>query len=84
VKDITWIITLVVAGILFAIAWRKGYLMRLSGYVGETREELKKCNWPSTEELKESTLVVMVVIAMLGFFTMAVDVVFRNVVQALL
>ncbi|MBM3821395.1 MAG: preprotein translocase subunit SecE [Verrucomicrobia bacterium] len=58
--------------------------MRLSGYVGETREELKKCNWPSTEELKESTLVVMVVIAMLGFFTMAVDVVFRNVVQALL
>lgn len=83
-KDITWIVSLVIAVVLFAIAWRKGYLLRLSAYVGETREELKKCNWPSTDELKESTVVVMIVIALLGLFTVIVDLAISSVVQQLL
>ena len=59
--------------VVFTFLWRKGYLLRLSNYVLETREELKKCTWPSWEELKGSTVVVMVSIILLGVFTVATD-----------
>ena len=66
---------ILVAGILvvFAFLWRKGYLLRLSSYVQETREELKKCTWPSWDELKGSTVVVMISILILGLFTVVID-----------
>lgn len=62
----------VIAGI-FAFLWAKGYLVKMRNYVDETQEELKKCSWPSREELKGSTVVVMVTIAILGVFTVGVD-----------
>jgi preprotein translocase SecE subunit len=63
----------VVVGATFAVLWRKGYLLRLSIYVAETREELKKCTWPSVEELKGSTVVILVSIALLGIFIVGID-----------
>ncbi|MBM3832351.1 MAG: preprotein translocase subunit SecE [Verrucomicrobia bacterium] len=63
----------VVVAVVFAILWRKGYLLRLSNYVIETREELRKCTWPTLDELRGSTVVVMVTIAILGVFTVGVD-----------
>ncbi len=62
----------VVAGV-FAFLWRKGHLARLANYVSETREELKKCTWPTWDELKGSTVVVMVSIFLIGGFTVIVD-----------
>jgi len=62
----------VVLGI-FAILWWSGYLVRLSNYIQETKEELKKCTWPSWEELKGSTVLVMITMALLGVFTIVVD-----------
>ena len=59
--------------VVFGILWHKGQLLRLSIYVRETREELKKCTWPSWDELKGSTLVVMISILILGLFTVVVD-----------
>jgi preprotein translocase SecE subunit len=70
------IIWVVVIGGAFAFAWHKGYLLRLSNYIGETRDELKKCTWPTVDELKGSTVVVMVAIVLLGGFTVGVDRVF--------
>ena len=61
------------AAIIFGILWRKGHLVRLRTYVLETREELRKCTWPSRDELKGSTVVVMVSILILGLFTVGVD-----------
>ena len=60
-------------GITFAIMWQKGYLLRFTNYVTETREELRKCTWPSLDELKGSTVVVMITIVLLGGFTIVVD-----------
>lgn len=60
----------------FVYFWRKGHLMRLRAYCEETWEELKKCAWPTWAELKGSTMVVMVSMALLGSFTVAVDFVF--------
>jgi len=62
-----------VIGAVFALLWWKGYFKRLSGYVEETREELRKCTWPTWDELKGHTVVVFLTIMMLGVFTFAVD-----------
>ena len=66
-------IGVLVFGILFGILWRRGQLLRLSNYIQETREELKKCTWPTWDELKGSTAVVMISIILLGCFTVGVD-----------
>ncbi|MGZ8898596.1 MAG: preprotein translocase subunit SecE [Limisphaerales bacterium] len=58
---------------VFAFLWSKGYLVKMRNYVAETQEELRKCSWPTREELKGSTVVVMVTIALLGLFTVGVD-----------
>jgi len=56
----------VVASVAFALMWRKGYFLKISNYVQETKEELRKCSWPTREELIESTAVVMVAIFTVG------------------
>lgn len=75
------IIWLVLIGGAFVFAWRKGYLLRLAAYIESTRDELKKCTWPSLEELKGSTVVVMVAIILLGGFTVGVDLVITLLVR---
>ncbi len=64
---------MVVIGALFGLLWWQGQIRRLSVYIQETREELRKCSWPTWDELKGSTALVIVSIAMLGAFTVAVD-----------
>ncbi len=70
IKILIWV---GVVGVLFALLWWQGQINRLSVYVQETREELKKCSWPSWEELKGSTALVIASIALLGAFTVSVD-----------
>lgn len=65
----------------FAFLWYKGYLLRLTNYFRETREELRKCTWPTADELKGSTVVVLVTIALLGVFTVGVDYVISLLVR---
>jgi preprotein translocase subunit SecE len=80
VKELTTLfIWVAVIGVAFAVLWRKGHLVRLSTYVQETREELKKCTWPTLDELKGSTLVVMVATVLLGVFCVVVDRIFFQI-----
>ena len=65
-----------IVGITFVVLWRKGYLLRLTNYVQQTREELRKCTWPTWDELKGSTVVVTISILLLGGFIVLVDQVF--------
>jgi preprotein translocase subunit SecE len=78
---VLWI--LIVGGI-FAYLWRKGMLTKLAGYIAETREELRKCTWPSLAELKGSTVVVMITVALLGLFTVVSDFVILKFVRGIL
>ena len=57
----------------FFYAWKQGQLLKLANYFAETREELRKCTWPSVDELKGSTVVVIISIGLLGAFTVGVD-----------
>jgi preprotein translocase subunit SecE len=65
-----------VIGTIFVVLWRKGYLLQLTNYVQQTREELRKCTWPTWDELKGSTVVVSISILILGGFVVLVDQVF--------
>jgi preprotein translocase subunit SecE len=58
---------------VFAVLWYTGNLVKLRNYVLETREELRKCTWPTADELKGSTVVVMISVVILGAFIIAID-----------
>ena len=62
-----------VIGALFAYLWWQGQIRRFAVYIQETREELKKCSWPTWQELKGSTLVIAVTIFLFGAFVYAAD-----------
>lgn len=81
---ITLALWVLVVGGVFVYLWRKGLLLRLGTYMAETREELRKCTWPSLDELKGSTVVVMVTIAMLAIFTVLSDFVILKIVRGIL
>ena len=67
------IIGITIAIVVFALLWRKGQFASLANYFRETKEELRKCSWPTVEELKGSTVVVLVALVLLGGFTVGVD-----------
>jgi preprotein translocase subunit SecE len=67
------LIWVVVIGAAFGFLWWQGHVQRFRVYVQQTREELKKCTWPTWEELKGHTAVVIVSIVLLGGFTVGVD-----------
>ena len=64
---------------VFGLLWWQGQIQRLAGYVAETREELRKCNWPTWEELKGHTALIIVMIAFLGAFIVVIDEVLTQV-----
>jgi preprotein translocase subunit SecE len=72
-----------VIGAVFAFLWYKGHLARLARYVELTREELRKCSWPTWTELKGSTVVIAISILLLGLATVAVDFVFAQLMVLL-
>lgn len=45
------------------------------GFVGEVQVELKKCTWPTRPELLESTVVVIVAVAILAAVVSLSDVI---------
>ena len=81
IKLIVWVVVVAAA---FFYLWHKGHLVALSQYVAETREELRKCTWPSIDELKGSTVVVMISILLLGGFTVGIDFVLTWVVRLII
>jgi preprotein translocase subunit SecE len=83
VKNYSLIITIVLVAVVFGILWYQGYLVKLRVFVAETQDELKKCTWPSWDELKGSTILVMITMALMGLFTIAVDFILQMVNRSL-
>ena len=70
IKIVIWAVVILA---IFGFLWWQGHLRRLTAYVEQTREELRKCTWPTWDELKGSTVVVSISIAILGAFTVVTD-----------
>ena len=77
------LIIVVAVAAVFGVLWRTGQLLRFTGYVQETKEELKKCTWPSRDELKGSTFIVLLSILALGVFTVVIDLVLTLFVRGI-
>lgn len=75
------LIGVAIALVIFALMWRQGAFMKLSAYFDETKDELRKCTWPTWAELWQSTQVVLVAILALGLFTVGVDFVIASFVR---
>jgi preprotein translocase subunit SecE len=69
-KTLIWI---GVFAVIFGLLWWQGQIARIRDYIAETREELKKCTWPTWDELKGSTVLVSLSIILLGAFTVVID-----------
>ena len=70
--------------VTFAVLWYSGKLVRLRNYILETREELRKCTWPSRDELKGSTVLVFISVILLGLYTVGIDQVLYVLVHRLI
>ena len=70
---VEWIVGGVILLILLVIAKKVGWLDRVRVFFLQTREELLKCSWPNRDELRGSTWMVLVAVALLGTFTFMAD-----------
>ena len=73
-----------VLGVLIALAIRAGYFLKISAYWAEMMEEMRKCTWPTWDELMGSTLLVIVSVCILGGFTVGVDYLCSNIIKAII
>jgi len=56
----------------------------LKTFLGEVQVELKKCTWPTRQELLGSTMVVVVSVIILGVFVGLSDTTLMSVLRAVL
>ena len=52
---------------------RKTIVSRLIDFFREVRGEIQKVTWPTTEELRKATLVIVIFVALLGVFIGLMD-----------
>ena len=57
---------------------------KILAFVTDAVKEMKKVTWPSPDELRESTLIVLVVCGVIASFVFGVDWVVSNVLKAIL
>ena len=72
---------LVAAMVVFVLALRAGYFLKISAYWAEMMEEMRKCTWPTWDELLGSTVLVTVATAIIGGFTVGVDYLCSNIIK---
>ena len=53
-------------------------------FLGEVRSELKKVTWPSRQEVRSTTLVVIATSIFFGFYLWGLDLVFSRVLSLVL
>ncbi len=56
---------------------------KIKKFVNEVSSEMKKVSWPTKEQLRESTVVVIVVTAIITVFTFVVDEIMAVVMNAI-
>jgi preprotein translocase subunit SecE len=56
---------------------------KIIAFVTDTVKEMKKVTWPSVNELRESTVVVLVVCGVIALFVFGVDWVVSNILKVI-
>lgn len=58
-------------------------IAKIKKFANEVVAEMKKVSWPSKEQLKESTIVVIVVTGIITLFTFVVDEIMTLVIKSI-
>jgi len=58
--------------------------LKLTSYISESRQELKKVNWPSRQETIRLTIIVIGISIGLAIFLGAIDFILRYILEAFL
>lgn len=56
---------------------------KIINFVNDVVKEMKKVTWPSKDELKESTSIVVVVCIILAAFTYAIDMMLTQILKGI-
>jgi preprotein translocase subunit SecE len=75
---------LVAVMVVFVLALRAGYFLKISAYWAEMMEEMRKCTWPTWDELLGSTVLTTVSVAIIGGFTVGVDYICSNIIKLII
>ncbi|HEU6449719.1 MAG TPA: preprotein translocase subunit SecE [Verrucomicrobiae bacterium] len=67
-----------VIAVVFGYLWWRGQVRQFALYCQETWVELKKCSWPTWDELKGSTVLIAITIVLLGIFISLSDLIFNK------
>ncbi|MBI4810996.1 MAG: preprotein translocase subunit SecE [Ignavibacteriales bacterium] len=57
---------------------------KIIAFLTDTVKEMKKVTWPSKEELRESTMIVLAVCGIIAAFVFGVDYIVSNLLKAIL
>jgi len=57
---------------------------KIIAFLTDTAKEMKKVTWPTAGELRESTMVVIVVCLIIALFVFGVDWIVSNILKAIL
>jgi preprotein translocase subunit SecE len=77
-------LAVVVVTVLLVLAMRAGYFLKISAYWAEMMEEMRKCTWPTWDELLGSTVLVIVSGGIVGGFTVGIDYICSNIIKAII
>jgi len=67
-----------------ATAVQMGPIERLRKFINDVKLEAQKVSWPSRDEVKESTIVVLVAVFIISIFIYVVDIVISRLIQVVL
>ena len=57
---------------------------KIKNYLDEVKAELAKVSWPDRNQLKATTVVIIILMAVMGMFVGVIDVVFSKLVSIVL
>ena len=63
-----------------ALLWRQpllAFAVRSSAYIREVRVEIRKVSWPTWDDLRKSTLVIIVIVVIVGAIIGLMDLLFQ-------
>ena len=66
------------------IGWVPRKIREARGFLTEVRSELKKVTWPSRQEVRSTTLVVIATSIFFGFYLWGLDLVFSRILSLVL
>ena len=66
------------------LGWAPRKLKELRSFFSEVRSELKKVTWPSLQEVRSTTIVVIATAFFFGFYLWGLDLVFSRILSQVL